>query len=120
MEWREAGMIENESSPFPSQASQRRLSNGETRKISISNRIDQLFNQNSVPIQVQGEWGPWTAWSPCSLSCGQGGNQKRSRKCDNPVPRGTGMACVGESDHSRLCAKMQLCPDHGMAVLYII
>ena len=106
-------MIENASPSFPLEAAQRRLSNGEMRKISISDRIDQLFDPKSVTFQVQGEWGPWTTWSSCSLSCGKGGNQKRYRKCDNPAPRGRGMACVGESDHSKSCVLTELCPDHG-------
>ena len=54
-------------------------------------------------IQIDGDWGPWTSWISCSISCGKGGFRKRTRKCDNPVPKGTGENCVGEHEQLKIC-----------------
>lgn len=48
--------------------------------------------------------GGWSAWGPCSASCG-GGN--RTRTCTNPAPAGGGAACVGsgsETCNSQACS----------------
>ena len=65
-------------------------------------------------ITVDGDWGPWSAWSSCSISCGQGGNHKRTRACDNPVPIGTGKSCVGNGYQSKGCVDTEVCSDSGM------
>lgn len=41
--------------------------------------------------------GGWTAWGPCSSSCGAG---TQTRSCTNPSPSGGGSACVGPSSQS--------------------
>ena len=64
-------------------------------------------------IQIDGDWGPWTSWSSCSISCGKGGVRKRTRKCDNPVPKGTGENCVGEHEQLKSCLVAEICPDSG-------
>ena len=40
-------------------------------------------------------WGSWTAFGTCSGSCG-GGNQTRTRDCDNPTPIHGGSGCANE------------------------
>ncbi|ALC46009.1 CG14869 [Drosophila busckii] len=51
---------------------------------------------------VHGGWGVWTAFTPCSLTCG-GGVQESRRECDNPQPRNGGKYCVGSRKKYRSC-----------------
>ena len=57
---------------------------------------------------VNGNWGPWSPWDACTLTCG-GGLQKRSRLCNNPEPQYGGKTCVGEARGTQVCNK-QDCP----------
>ena len=38
-------------------------------------------------LVIDGGFGPWTTYSDCSTSCGEG-IQTRERKCDHPKPKG--------------------------------
>ncbi|XP_076079208.1 coadhesin-like [Mytilus galloprovincialis] len=58
-----------------------------------------------------GNWGRWTRWSSCSVSCG-GGSRKRTRSCDNPAPANGGPDCSGYSTDSKKCARNP-CPKAG-------
>lgn len=57
---------------------------------------------------VNGNWGPWSPWDACTVTCG-GGLQKRSRLCNNPEPQYGGKTCVGEARGTQVCNK-QDCP----------
>lgn len=57
---------------------------------------------------VNGNWGPWSPWDACTVTCG-GGLQKRSRLCNNPAPQYGGKNCVGEAKGTQVCNK-QDCP----------
>ncbi|EDV93015.1 GH18512 [Drosophila grimshawi] len=57
---------------------------------------------------VHGGWGPWTAFTPCSLTCG-GGVQESKRECNNPVPENGGKYCEGSRKKYRSC-KTHPCP----------
>ena len=48
-----------------------------------------------------GGWGQWGSWSSCPVMCG-GGWVTRSRKCNNPTPKGGGLHCTdnGSQDTS--------------------
>lgn len=59
-------------------------------------------------VLVNGQWGPWSPWDICSVTCG-GGVQKRERLCNNPKPQFGGKACLGDNADSRICNK-QDCP----------
>ena len=75
---------------------------------------DQIgLKKRRLLIQIDGDWGPWTSWSSCSISCGKGGVRKRARQCDNPVPKGTGENCVGEHEQLKSCLVAEICPDSG-------
>ena len=67
-------------------------------------RIVQCLSKRDVFLlgPVDGRFGPWTEWLPCSFSCG-GGIQIRMRRCDDPSPRNGGKDCVGSSIDSREC-----------------
>ncbi|XP_032802811.2 ADAMTS-like protein 5 [Petromyzon marinus] len=54
-----------------------------------------------------GEWGPWSAWSPCSLSCG-GGVTLRSRRCASRFPDTE--PCQGDERQYQACNMVVECP----------
>ena len=51
---------------------------------------------------VDGRWGPWQKWGPCSATCNDG-TQTRVRYCDSPTPQGTGLPCSGDDTSARAC-----------------
>ena len=53
-------------------------------------------------ISVSGNWGMWSVYGLCSSECG-GGEQLRTRKCDNPPPAHGGPSCRGPSTDKRRC-----------------
>ena len=56
---------------------------------------------------VDGGWSLWQPWRACSLS-NRSCQQSRIRYCDNPVPKGTGLVCVGDGIENVMCDK-ELC-----------
>lgn len=72
------------------------------------NRVWLLFIRNFLAltnksnVAVHGNWSAWGELSACSVTCG-GGEQSRSRTCDNPPPAFGGDDCVGESEEIRPC-----------------
>ncbi|XP_062584887.1 uncharacterized protein LOC134246515 [Saccostrea cucullata] len=58
---------------------------------------------------VDGLWGEWGFWSSCSVSCGNG-TQQRSRVCNNPVPDNGGMDCHDSSTEKKSCNERK-CPE---------
>ncbi|XP_062505354.1 SCO-spondin-like isoform X2 [Corticium candelabrum] len=63
---------------------------------------------NECPVD-----GGWSTWSEgvCTKPCG-GGHQQKFRKCDDPVPRGTGEPCPGLEAAIEACND-QPCPVDG-------
>ena len=57
---------------------------------------------STTPSPVNGGWSSWSGWSSCSKSCG-GGNQTRTRACNNPTPKNGGANCSGSTTESRSC-----------------
>ena len=51
---------------------------------------------------VNGGWGAWSNWETCPVSCG-GGDQGRTRLCDNPAPQHGGDDCTGSASESQRC-----------------
>ncbi|XP_055962583.1 hemicentin-1 [Sorex fumeus] len=64
-----------------------------------------------VTVQVHGGFSPWSAWRPCSVSCGKG-LQRRSRSCDSPSPANGGSPCAGADSETRPC-QPRPCPVAG-------
>ncbi|KAJ8301971.1 hypothetical protein KUTeg_020958 [Tegillarca granosa] len=65
---------------------------------------------------VDGSWGPWFGWQPCSQSCG-GGVRRRERRCNYPPPAHGGALCPGDAIREQTCNE-DPCPDPGNAELY--
>lgn len=51
---------------------------------------------------VNGNWGPWSPWDTCTLTCG-GGVQIRKRLCNDPEPKHGGKECVGDAKDIQTC-----------------
>lgn len=70
--------------------------------------------QNVISFTVKpinGNYGPWSAWTLCSKSCG-GGVRSRVRNCTNPAPAFGGNDCsaLGEPQESEPCKTRNICP----------
>ncbi|XP_013879264.1 SCO-spondin isoform X2 [Austrofundulus limnaeus] len=55
-----------------------------------------------IDCRVDGAWTPWSVWSDCSVTCGQG-THVRTRACINPPPRNNGSLCSGAERETRYC-----------------
>uniref|UniRef100_A0A3Q3WQX5 Thrombospondin-1 n=1 Tax=Mola mola TaxID=94237 RepID=A0A3Q3WQX5_MOLML len=60
---------------------------------------------------INGNWGPWSPWDTCTLTCG-GGVQTRKRLCNDPAPKYGGKECVGDNKDTQICNK-KACPIDG-------
>ncbi|XP_058038766.1 SCO-spondin-like [Ahaetulla prasina] len=67
------------------------------------------------PCARPGDWGFWSPWTSCTVSCG-GGLRSRSRACDSPAPRGGGDYCEGPPTQVEPC-HLNPCPDLDCSVL---
>jgi len=50
-----------------------------------------------------GGWGEWGAWSECSATCSDGGQEIRTRVCDAPTQIANDLPCIGEVSITRSC-----------------
>lgn len=50
---------------------------------------------------MDGNWGHWTQWSSCSVTCGAGSASRR-RTCSNPAPQNGGKACSNPTSGTEL------------------
>merc|ERR1711962_661228 len=50
------------------------------------------------------QWSPWKSWGKCSVSCGAGGVQSRTRECSESNE------CRGKASETRDCAGNPACP----------
>ena len=60
--------------------------------------------ENECP--VNGGWSDWSNWTPCSSSCGTGG-QVKFRFCTNPKPQAGGDSCQGKNIMFKSCLVKQ-------------
>ncbi|XP_078354915.1 uncharacterized protein LOC144639494 isoform X2 [Oculina patagonica] len=58
---------------------------------------------------VDGRYSQWTLWSPCSVTCGAG-TQQRTRSCNNPPPANGGASCRGPAQETQKCRAPTMCP----------
>jgi len=61
--------------------------------------------------KVDGGLTEWTRFSPCSVSCGNG-FQERVRYCTNPYPQHGGNGCIGNRTQTKPCT-IEDCPVNG-------
>ncbi|XP_060552023.1 hemicentin-1-like isoform X2 [Ruditapes philippinarum] len=66
---------------------------------------------NKRGCAVDGGWGSWASWQACTVTCGEG-LQERIRRCDNPPPSDHGGYCLGDEDETQRC-KLRECPVDG-------
>ena len=59
----------------------------------------------SWSIAVDGGWDDWSPWGICSVTCGQG-VQQRSRSCGSPAPANGGLECIGAREDIKSCLPM--------------
>ncbi|XP_035824222.1 uncharacterized protein LOC101853604 [Aplysia californica] len=57
----------------------------------------------ALPPRVDGNWGQWTSYGSCSVSCGAVGTKVRTRACDDPAPQNNGEDCQGSGSQSQSC-----------------
>ncbi|XP_038056242.1 SCO-spondin-like [Patiria miniata] len=62
-----------------------------------------------TPCPVDGAWTPWSQWSQCSATCGDGQEMKR-RNCSEPSPAYGGSECLGEGYRAVMCYNDNQCP----------
>lgn len=62
---------------------------------------------------VDGNWGLWSPWSFCVVTCGVG-TVSRIRECNNPRPSQGGTMCQGQSIEDKNCTRRP-CPIDGRA-----
>ncbi|XP_020909865.2 A disintegrin and metalloproteinase with thrombospondin motifs 3 isoform X2 [Exaiptasia diaphana] len=55
-----------------------------------------------TPKPVNGDWSKWSAFGPCSMTCGQG-IKIRARACNAPKPRYGGLPCKGSAIDVSFC-----------------
>ena len=67
-----------------------------------------------LPSLVNGRWSGWTSWSPCSVTCGNG-RQERMRKCDSPAPEYGGKFCEGPAREFHNCEEDD-CPGNSSII----
>ena len=48
---------------------------------------------------MHGAWGQWEEWEDCAVTCG-GGQQSRTRACNNPKPARGGNNCTDDGSSS--------------------
>ena len=75
--------------------------------------LKEVRSCNTFPCPVHGNYSPWSNFSSCSKSCGNG-KMVRTRKCSNPTPKHGGRNCslFGHSTEVRSCNAFP-CPVHG-------
>ena len=69
------------------------------------------------PLIVHGNWGEWLPWTACSVTCGNG-TQNRSRRCDNPAPLHGGNVCIGDKTEEQSCSSGSACPGNVSRLMF--
>ncbi|XP_066915374.1 uncharacterized protein [Clytia hemisphaerica] len=67
-------------------------------------------NDRNCPMD--GNWGQWSGFGRCSVSCGKG-EKVRMRECNDPTPMFDGRDCSGQNTDSMPCGFPEICPVNG-------
>ncbi|XP_076472746.1 uncharacterized protein LOC143302101 isoform X13 [Babylonia areolata] len=75
----------------------------------------------AVIASIDGNWGSWGTYGPCSVTCGTG-SKSRTRQCDNPAPVGSGENCTGSASDTADCtmAACEVYPENGVDATAVI
>jgi len=58
---------------------------------------------NSIKhLKVDGNWGAWTQWGTCTVTCGNG-TRTRTAQCNSPPPQFGGAPCSGTGSDTGPC-----------------
>ncbi|XP_072039476.1 SCO-spondin-like [Amphiura filiformis] len=60
----------------------------------------EFCNTDACPID--GNWNPWSEWTPCDTTC-NGGTTFRYRLCNDPLPKNDGADCEGDPMETMVC-----------------
>ena len=79
-------------------------------RLGLDNDVQQCYLR---PCAIDGGFSEWSNFTKCTQSC-NGGQQKRSRQCNNPTPKHGGQNCsrLGPSTEVQSC-NIFPCPIHG-------
>ncbi|XP_062521148.1 hemicentin-1-like [Corticium candelabrum] len=66
-----------------------------------------------IPCPCDGRYSGWSFWSPCSVTCGQGGFKTRNRTCSDPPPSYGGTNCSGTASETTGCTAERACAQNG-------
>jgi hypothetical protein len=63
---------------------------------------------------VDGMWGAWSSYGPCSVTCQASsrrvsGTKTRTRTCSDPAPLYKGKPCVGSASQKLTCTPTDRC-----------
>ncbi|XP_048801936.1 complement component C8 beta chain [Lagopus muta] len=64
----------------------------------LSHRGTACETPSRTDAAINGNWGCWASWSPCS-----GGQRTRRRQCNNPAPQNGGSSCSGPDAETVTC-----------------
>jgi hypothetical protein len=67
-----------------------------------------IDHANVYLLLVNGNWGLWGSWIPCTKTC-VGGTRTRYRSCNNPTPDNGGSPCPGLDYEAVSCSTTILC-----------
>ena len=68
----------------------------------------QIISCNTQNCPIDGNWGTWSSWHGCTVSCG-GGTQTSTRQCNDPPVLFGGQECPGDDERTQNCNE-QNCP----------
>jgi hypothetical protein len=76
----------------------------------------QVRKCNDISCPIDGGWSKWSKWSSCPNCHGENAQekprQKRTRKCDSPIPAFGGLHCEGVDFEEKVCTTV-VCPIDG-------
>ncbi|KAK6167247.1 hypothetical protein SNE40_021325 [Patella caerulea] len=70
----------------------------------------QITSCEETICPINGGWGEWGLWNPCSRSCGEG-YRSRDRKCNSPRPQFGGLKCIGSATETEICLTQRCAVD---------
>lgn len=89
----------------------------------VSSKAQWNFDEDHYEVKqcspIDGKFGDWMPWSPCSISCAKhnnhyGGEKVRYRYCNNPIPQFGGTPCTEKAKEVEYgCNKNTKCPTDG-------